>query len=136
MKRFKLILILVTLIFLTANGGWIDLGGGIEGKAPDITLINDDATGCKFIVTLNGFYLDSINFPEGTFSKIGLPTATHRMEKGNPELPKLDINVLIPDFGGVSCNIENEDLLRFNISPVIPSKGSLLRIDDHHTIYL
>jgi hypothetical protein len=134
MKRFKLILILVTLIFLTANGGWIDLGGGIEGKAPDITLINDDATGCKFIVTLNGFYLDSINIPEGIFSIIGLPAATHRMEKGNPELPKLDVNVLIPDFGEVSCIIENEDLVMFNVSPVIPSKGSLLRIDDPDTI--
>jgi hypothetical protein len=134
MKRLNQLILLIIVLCLSANAGWIDLGGGIEGKSPDITLISDDASGCQFSVTLYGFYLDTVDIPEGSFSVISLPSATYKMEKGNPELPKLDMSVIIPDNGGVSCEIQNEAFEIFDVLPVIPSKGSLLRTDDPDTI--
>ncbi|MEO0115089.1 MAG: C25 family cysteine peptidase [candidate division WOR-3 bacterium] len=134
MKRLNQLILLITVLCLTADAGWIDLGGGEEGKAPDITLIDDDVNGCRFLVTLYGFYLDTLNIQEGTFTVISLPAATHRMEKGNPELPKLDVSIIIPDNGGVSCEILNEELRTFDVLPVIPSKGSLKRGTNPDTV--
>jgi gingipain R len=135
MKRLNQLIILIAIIFLTAYGGWVNLGGGEEGKAPDITLLSDDASGCRFRVTLYGFYLDTMNIPEGQFSRISLPVSTYRMEKGNPELPWLGASLIIPDYGNVKCEMLNEDMVEMlHILPVIPSKGSLFREDNPDTV--
>lgn len=136
MKWFYQIILLITICFLTVNAEWIDLGvpGGYEGKAPDITLLNDDANGCQLSVILYGFYLETVDIPEGSFSVISLPSTTKRMEKGNPELPKLDINAIIPDAGAVECEVPNKELRVFDVLPVIPSKGSIRSGDNPDTI--
>ncbi len=69
-----------------------------------------------------------------SFSSISLPTASYPLEKGNPEIPKLEVSVIIPDEGGVECQILDEDTVMFDILPVAPSKGSLLRNVNPETI--
>jgi hypothetical protein len=115
-------------------GGWIDLGGGQAPRAPDIELIQDDAQGCRYRVTIYGFYLDTVQIPQGTFISLTLPGTSLRMEKGNPELPKLEISTIVPDDRDVSCEIANLDVVSFDVLPVIPSKGSLPRTVDPETV--
>ncbi len=75
--------------------GGIDLGGAQTPRAPDIELREDFAQGCSYRVTIYGFYLDTVQIPQGTFISLTLPGASLRMEKGNPELPKLEVSTIV-----------------------------------------
>lgn len=56
------------------------------------------------------------------------------MEKGNPLLPKLEVSTIVPDDRDVSCEIADLNVVSFDVLPVIPSKGSLLKKVNPDTI--
>jgi hypothetical protein len=118
----------------TAHAGWVDLGGGPNPRPPEITLLQDNAQGCSYHVTVYGFELDTIAAQGGNYTLLSLPVTPDRMEKGNPQLPELDIRTIVPDNGAVYCQITDLDTARFDILPVVSSKGCLPRNVDPDTI--
>ncbi|MFO7676548.1 MAG: C25 family cysteine peptidase [bacterium] len=133
-----LMLTLAALPGLTAVGvaGWVDLSAGLvqPGTPPDIALLDNDAQSTRYLVTVYGFWLDTLTLPEGSYSRVTVPDASHLTQRSFPDLPKLDVSTIVPDEGDVYCTIANLDTVELDVLPIVPSKGSLSRSVDPATI--
>lgn len=77
-----------------------------------------------------GFYIRTVNVNGVDHIAVGHPDAPAFLEKGLPELPRINRTIVIPDSPPVEISILKSEFLDFQLGPVVPSRGNLLRIQD------
>jgi len=135
MKPLKIIsaLILCT-VFVSATAQWKSLNGPKDN--PVIAHILEDGPNEIVIeFRIAGYYQNSINIKSNTYSMLSIPNAPIFLEKGYPELPRVNRSIVIPDVAKMKIEVvEAECETTYVVAPVVPSKGSLSRSIDPKTV--
>ena len=96
-----------------------------------INLVNSDIYITKLKFELEGYDLEEI---ENGLYKVNIDKGSPILEKGSPDLPKLNTSIIIPDDKEMSIYVSDLDYTEiFNID-IIPSKGNFSRDIDPNSV--
>ncbi|MFQ5452942.1 MAG: C25 family peptidase propeptide domain-containing protein, partial [Candidatus Zixiibacteriota bacterium] len=125
--RNILLMIVVLLQFFAplVSGERIELGTNVN----DINVIVEESTPVRTVVRfdIGAFNKDIININGENYNTISCGKEGILLNKGEPALPRICRSVIIPDDAKVKINILSSKYIDFQNTPIIPSKGNLLR---------
>ena len=78
-------------------------------------------------LTLDGFYTESIVIEGESHIIVTHSDAPAFLNEGLPELPRVNRSLVIPNTGTVEATVTSVEYMKFQLGPVAPSKGNLLR---------
>ena len=84
------------------------------------------------IITAN-FSKTPVLINGNTFYNISLENESSILEKGNPDLPKIVRNIVIPNTSAVKSNIIKSEYVDIDL-PIIPSKGNLSKLENMENV--
>ena len=85
-------------------------------------------------LTLDGFYTESIVIEDESHIIVTHSDAPAFLTKGLPELPRVNRSLIIPNTGTVEATVTSVEYMKFQLGPVAPSKGNLLRTQNPENI--
>lgn len=96
------------------------------------TKTNDDGS---VIIELSLTKIDTTAILIGgqSYYKISIPEGHSPLHKGEPDLPVITKNIIIPDGMQCSVSIEEESFLDYDMN-IVPSKGSIMRNIDWYSV--
>jgi gingipain R len=68
-----------------------------------------------------------VNTPKGKSLKVNIPQATALLQKGTPDVPKLNFSVVIPNQKNSSIEIIESNFVEYSNIDLAPSKGKISR---------
>ncbi len=113
------------LIFLTLSS-WLSLQSN-TAKNVDFDVSGNNYENTRIEFTIPGFYLDTVLINDKEYSKVSIPGVVNDMKKGYPQVPRIAKSVIIPNDKKMKVRIIEEDVIRLEAPPIIPSKGNILR---------
>ncbi len=125
--------VLTVLITFQTMAQWV----GITKNNPTPLkkeLISSNIKSSVVHFTLDGFYKQKVQTPQGTQYIISLDGATPLLEKGAPDLPKATASVIIPDLDKMTVKIIDAKYQDIKNIDIAPSKGNLYRDVDPETV--
>jgi subtilisin-like proprotein convertase family protein len=136
-KRFLrtalLVIGLLTLGTAGAQATWIDLGGQRQA-APELTASQIDAHRVRVEIVVPGFETDQVQIEGATYAKVMLPGHVQLLDAGVPQLPYLTASLIVADEGTPAVKIVAAQYEDVPTTPIVPSKGNLLRTVDPNTV--
>ena len=90
--------------------------------------------GRDVIFTLPGFYMGTVQVQGITYSEIVIPGHSPLVKKGYPELPKVRVNLAVPQGSQAKLQVVSEEYVELQVPPPLPSRGTLLRNVDPATV--
>lgn len=111
---------------------WVALGDGRREEAPRIDVTKSDPGGCSFEVTINGFYIENIQYEGEEFQRITVPSRLNHEITGHPELPIFYDKLAIPECDYVEVTItplEFATIDDINLAPVPRTDHSEFDVD-------
>lgn len=123
--------LLVLAFFTTALAERVDWG-----KGSDVSVIVEESDVWHTIVRfeVGAFDKNPVKTDRGTYYKISCSREALLTNKGEPELPQLLRNIIIPDDRDMEIKVLSSEYRDFEGLPVAPSKGLLPRSADPDTI--
>ena len=122
--------LLLLFVCLTAthlfSQEWVSVSRQIP-TAPKVKLISETELTTELCFTLEGFYKEEVNTPEGLQYIITVPKMASMLEEGLPDLPLFAIPVLIDDMAAMEVFVKETKYLDFEGIEIAPSKGNLSR---------
>ena len=95
--------------------------------APQVGLISNTETETTVAFSLEGFYTETVNTPNGAQQIIRVPKMASMLEAGAPDLPLFAIPLAIDDHAKMEVTIEKTRYEDFEHMEIAPSKGNLSR---------
>jgi gingipain R len=117
----------------TAEAAWVSIDGASPGQPVVRTVAQDDRTVAVEII-VPGFETDAVAIEGQSYAKVMLPGHVQRLERGLPQLPYVTVKLIIADEGSVSARIVTSEWIEIDTTPVVPSKGVILRTVDPATV--
>jgi len=124
-RRVLLSAILLLLFTSLAFAEHVDVGAVGEDVVVTVEESNDIRTVIRF--DIGGFYKDAVDIDGQTYYKISLNREGRLFNESEPELPKLCRSIIIPDNATMEIKVLSSEFVDLTNTPVIPSKGNLLR---------
>lgn len=118
MKKFKVLLVLLLVVSLTAVYGAKDNKANLVSSTPDVTVL-------KFEV--GSYDLRDVSTPQGNAKSLYVPGAAKILIKGAPEVSKLTAAVAIPDRAKMKVEVVDSKYTELTDILIAPSKGVLTR---------
>lgn len=94
---------------------------------PQVKLISDTEQTIEIGFTLEGFFKEEVNTPNGLQYIITVPKMASMLEEGAPDLPLFSVPVLIGDRAEMKVSVKDVKYQDFTGVEVAPSKGNLSR---------
>ncbi len=134
MKKY-LLLTISTLISLSFNlfADWIPITLEAPTK-PSINAVSSNIQTTIVNFNLSGFYLNTVQTPNGEASIATVDMASQILEEGAPDLAKLDASIIIPDEAEMQINVLSSSFRDYPNITIAPSKGNLTRDIDPNTV--
>ncbi|MCK4545757.1 hypothetical protein KAU43_09485, partial [candidate division WOR-3 bacterium] len=133
MKKSFLILLLALFVVNFAYSEYVSLDN--KAYLPyEVNIISQTTDEVIVEFKLNSFEVDKITIKGKEYSKINIPGVINYLEKGKPELPHINRNVIISDVGKVTFKVIDSEIITREFLPPVPSKGNLLRNIDPSTV--
>ena len=104
-----------------SHAGWVSLTGAPEGASPDVAIVGSDGDGVTVTVEIPGFYTEDVELGGMLFTSISVPEAGRSLEIGFPEVPKISVQVAVPDTGNVTIqeiDRQSQALDGYRIAPM------------------
>ncbi len=137
-QRFILTALPLSLAFATSGWAeWHDLigvGQSSQMHPAGIELIDSNPSTLKVRFQLNGFDSQQVRIQGNDYVTIFVPGLQSLDEKGYPELPRLNRNLMIPATGTPSLEVVSMKTRDFELGTVAPSKGVIMRDQDPEKI--
>ncbi len=130
-----LILTIISLLSFTYNlfAEWIPITSVSPAK-PSITAVSSNIQTTVVNFNLSGFYLNSVQTPNGEASIATVDMASQILEEAAPDLAKLDASIIIPDEAEMQINLLSSSFRDFPNVIIAPSKGNFTRDIDPSTV--
>ncbi|HPO63839.1 MAG TPA: C25 family cysteine peptidase, partial [Candidatus Kapabacteria bacterium] len=130
-----LTLTIISLISFTYNifAEWIPITSVSPAK-PSINAISSNIQTTVVNFNLSGFYLNSVQTPNGEASIATVDMASQILEEGAPDLAKLDASIIIPDEAEMQINVLSSSFRDFPNVTIAPSKGNFTRDIDPNSV--
>jgi len=134
MKKY-LLLTISTLISLSFNlfADWIPITLEAPTK-PSINAVSSNIQTTIVNFNLSGFYLNTVQTPNGEASIATVDMASQILEEGAPDLAKLDASIIIPDEAEMQINVISSSFRDYPNITIAPSKGNFTRDIDPNTV--
>ncbi len=118
--------------FTPVSAEVVDLGKGLTGVNATVEQSDQMRTVVRF--ELGSFEKTAVETDRGAYYKISCNLEELLTNKGEPELPQLRRNIIIPDDKEVEIRVLSSEYRDFQGVPVVPSKGLLPICVDPETI--
>ncbi|HEX7319317.1 MAG TPA: C25 family cysteine peptidase, partial [bacterium] len=103
-------------------------------STPEMRVLQDKGSSVTVEIVLNGYDTETIDINGKPCTQIRVPGLVNYLQKGYPELPVINRNVIIPDEGAMACRIISADYETKVVGTIVPSKGNLYRNVDPATV--
>ncbi|MFH2056512.1 MAG: C25 family cysteine peptidase [bacterium] len=124
-KKLVLAAILSLFMFLSAAAERIDLGTIPDDVQATVLESNEARTIVRF--DIGAFDRAAVDIDGNTFYQIECGEESNLLNAGEPALPRLCRSIIIPDDARVELSVISSEYQDFAGTPVVPSKGNLLR---------
>ncbi|MGQ9665658.1 MAG: C25 family cysteine peptidase, partial [bacterium] len=94
---------------------------------PDIKVLDDRGTSTVVEFKLNGYDTEDVEIDGKGYCRVILPGYPNMLEKGYPDLPMVNRNIIIPNDGIMAYRVLSEEYEIVKTNPIAPSKGNLYR---------
>ena len=126
MTRCLTLLILLAGVLPAAAADWVSPRGLPPGppRLESVPL----ATGLtRVLVDVPGFFTTNVEHDGRNFARVGVPGAWPTLVAGEPELPRLTLQLRLPPAGTPVLRVVAEHWREVMSAPVVPSRGNILR---------
>ena len=96
-----------------------------------INLVNSNIELTRLHFELEGYDFEEV---ENGLYKVNIDKGTPILKKGDPDLPKLNTSIIIPDNKNMSIYINDSEYIEFDNIDIIPSKGNFSRNIDPKSV--
>ena len=137
MKKVLFSLLFVALSTMTFAQQWTSISkssANTEPTGPEVTLISSSEKQVVVDFSLGGFYLTSVNTPNGTQQIVSVPKMAPMLEAGAPDLPQFPVPAIIGDLAEMEVSILKSEFTDYTNVEIAPSKGNLSRQVDPNTV--
>ena len=123
----NMLLSLILLLFATSvvTAERIDFGTNTKDVGVFVEESNDNRTVVRF--EIGGFTKDVVDIDGQTYYSIRCGKEGVLLNASEPELPRVCRSIIIPDNAKMAINVLSSEFVEFTETPVVPSKGNLLR---------
>lgn len=133
MKKIFILLCLLSVNLAVWARDWQPITSQKPAKAKT-EIINPEIGNTHLHFTLPGFYLRSVQTPQGVAQIVEVPGLTPILEAGTPDLPKMATSLLIPDVAGMKVEVTTLGFTDYPNLLIAPSKGVIIRDTDPATV--
>jgi hypothetical protein len=123
--RALLTLVLLLLVVTTVAAERIELGTSVKDVGVTVLESNDQRTVVRF--EIGAFERNAIDINGETFFKLRCGMESNLLNAAEPELPTVSRAIIIPDNARMEINVLSSEYVEFDNTPIVPSKGNLLR---------
>jgi hypothetical protein len=104
----------------------------LNPSADDVSVQVQESNATRTVIQfgVNAFDRNALVVNGETFYSITSGKESVLLEAGNPSLPHINRSIIIPDDARMSVRVLSSEYRDFPMSPVVPSKGNLLRTVD------
>ena len=133
MKKLSGLLFCILIVSWSIADEWVSI------KSPNpvpakIELLSSDINTSVINVSIDGFYLNTVETPNGESYVINLEEGTPILQGGSPDLPKLTTSLIIPDMAEMTLEVLSSSFKEFKGYEIAPSKGNFTRDIDPATV--
>jgi hypothetical protein len=118
MKKFRVLVVLLLVVSLSAVYGAKDNKANLVSSTPDVTVL-------KFEV--GSYNLTDVATPQGNAKSLYVPGAAKILLKGAPEVSKLTSAIVIPDQAKMKVEVVDSKFIEITDVTIAPSKGVITR---------
>ncbi|RLD44225.1 MAG: hypothetical protein DRI89_03510 [Bacteroidetes bacterium] len=129
MKKIQLLIVAVFIVTGLFASDWIKINSSQPGPA-DITLISSNIENSTIHLTLDGFWQQTVQTPQGEAWLINLDEGGSNLSKGAPDMPIFATSLIIPGEAKMQVEIISAQYKDFENVLIAPSKGNLPRTID------
>lgn len=129
MNRSLFLFLLIISFLPISNAAWVSLNGESEGSAPVVALTESDSEGVMISVDVPGFYVDDVELGGMLFKSVTVPNAGRSLDIGFPEVPKISIQVAVPDTGSVTVREIDRQLQALDNYKIAPMQKPTTDLD-------
>jgi gingipain R len=133
MKSLNVILIIILCIGVSLSAQWKSISGP-EDSPVTVNVLDDDASETVIEFNVAGYNEKSISIENNSYLTLSVPEASIFLEKGYPELPRVNRSIVIPNQAKMSIEIVEAIYDTMDGVLIAPSKGSLPRSIDPQTV--
>ncbi len=126
MKKFKLLVLFVTLTTMLGATEWVKINSN-NPTPTKIDLLSSNITSTQFQVTLDGYYSTDVKINNGLAKLVSMESGTPLLKLGAPEVQKITTSLVIPDIGTMEVKIISSSYKEYKDVDILPSKGNLYR---------
>ena len=123
--RLLIALFLSLFAFSVLSAEHVEVGEFEKGINVEVLQSNDQSTVVKY--NIGGFDKESVNIDGEQFYRLHLAGESFLLNEGEPELPRVCRSIIIPDDASMKINVVSSEYIDIEGTPVIPSKGNILR---------
>ncbi len=128
---------LIVIMSGSAFAEWHSLDGKpatAAVKAYSLEVLSSDYQSTVVRFRLRGFDSSKVEINGGGYAKLAVPGLQATDDKGLPELPRLNRNIMIPVTSDPSLEIVDVKSRYFDLGTVAPSKGPIMRTHDPESV--
>ncbi|MCF6341482.1 MAG: C25 family cysteine peptidase [Bacteroidales bacterium] len=133
MKKLQLLLVAVFISSGLFASDWIKINSD-QPKPADITLISSNIKTSTLHFSMEGFWQNAVQTPQGEAWVISLEEGGRNLLKGAPDLPVFASSIIIPGQAKMQMEIVSARYKDFENVLIAPSKGNLPRTIDPATV--
>jgi len=119
------VLFLIAPLMALQAAQQVDLGTIDENVKVTVLEANQSKTVIRF--EIGGFSKEAVRIGNEIYFKLELEGEGNSLVEGEPELPRINRSVIIPDDARMSVRILDSEFIDIPSTPVVPSKGNLYR---------
>ncbi len=130
-------LFLITLAVMASVVSFAQHWNGITSDTPaesTVTLISSDITSTEFMVTVPGYFSNTVITERGEARVLDIEGSTPLLQAGAPAVPKVAVSIRIPDAAAMNYEIVSSEYTDYDNVLLAPSKGNLSRTIDPATV--
>ena len=126
MKRIFIIISILLILGGFSVSAELVVINSLETDPVSVNILDSEPEYTIMEITLNNYYLDTIEIDKDEYFHLYLPGGGHLLEKGNPELPTKSSSLMIPAKAKMKVEIISSTYTEM-YGQIAPSKGSLSR---------
>ena len=133
MKKLAGLLFFILIASWSVADEWVSINSSNPSPAK-IELLSSDIYTSVINVSIDGFYLNTVETPNGEAYIINLGEGSPILQGGSPDLPKLTTSLIIPDMAEMSIEVLSSSFIDYKDYKIAPSKGNFTRDIDPATV--
>jgi uncharacterized repeat protein (TIGR01451 family) len=92
-----------------------------------VSVVSSDANGVTLKFSFNQYQLKPVNTTQGQAVRIEAPNSYSLLQKGAPDVLKMNAAVILPNTGNITTSVVSEKHTDISATLLVPSKGNLYR---------